>query len=76
MSTSFGSGASSQSGYVPLMLSDDSAEDWATSGVKVLSIELQLQGGGKPVTVYTAQARAPLVNLEELDQPGERSSAT
>jgi len=37
----------------------------------VLSISLTPQGGGNPVTVYTAPASAPMVNLEELDQLGE-----
>src|SRR5690348_468803 len=64
-------GTSTPSGYVPVMVSDDSAEDWATIGVKVLSIALTPAGGGSPVTVYTAPARAPLVNLEELDQLAE-----
>jgi hypothetical protein len=53
------------------MVSDDSAEDWATIGVKVLSIALIPQGGGSAVTVYTAPTPAPVVNLEELDQLAE-----
>lgn len=70
--TSNGStGVPPPTGYVPVMVSDDSAEDWATIGVKVLSIALVPQGGGSPVTVYTAPAQAPLVNLEELDQLAE-----
>ena len=35
-----------QSASVPLLLSDASTEDWATIGVKVLSIALVPQGGG------------------------------
>jgi len=60
-----------QTANVPLVVSDASSEDWATIGVKVLSISLTPQGGGNPVTVYTAPASAPMVNLEELDQLGE-----
>jgi hypothetical protein len=50
------------------MLSDASSEDWATIGVKVLSIALIPQAGGGNVTVYTAPSPAPMVNLVELDQ--------
>src|SRR5437660_278426 len=60
-----------QSGNVPLVVSDASSEDWATIGVKILSISLTPQGGGSAVTVYTAPAQAPMVNLEQLDQLGE-----
>ncbi len=42
-----------QSGNVAMLLSDASSEDWATIGVKVLSIALVPQGGGGNVTVYT-----------------------
>ena len=42
-----------QSGNVAMLLSDASTEDWATIGVKVLSIALVPQGGGGNVTVYT-----------------------
>jgi len=71
-----GSGSSStthtlQNGNVSLLLSDASSEDWATIGVKVLSIALIPQGGGGNVTVYTAPSPAPFVNLEQLDQLGE-----
>ena len=58
-------------GTVSLMVSDDSAEDWATIGVKVLSIALIPQGGGNAVTAYTAPTPAPMVNLEQLDQLSE-----
>ena len=61
----------SQSANVPLVVSDASTEDWATIGVKVLSIALTPQGGGSSVTVYTAPTPAPMINLEELDQLGE-----
>ena len=62
---------SSQSGTVNLMVSDASTEDWAVIGVKVLSITLTPQGGGSPVTVYTAPTPAPIVNLVQLDQVSE-----
>ena len=61
----------SQTGNVSMLLSDSSSEDWATIGVKVLSIALVPQGGGSDVTVYTAPATAPTVNLEQLDQIAE-----
>ncbi len=70
-STATGSGATAHSGTVSLLVSDDSAEDWATIGVKVLGIDLTPQGGGSPVNVYTAPAQAPVINLEELDQLAE-----
>ena len=55
----------------PLVLSDASSDDWATIGVKVLSIALVPQGGGANVTVWTAPTPVPCVNLEQLDQLGE-----
>jgi hypothetical protein len=61
----------SQTGNVAMMLSDASTEDWATIGVKVLSIALVPQGGGSNVTVYTAPATVPMINLVELDQIAE-----
>jgi len=69
--SSAASAGGTQTANVPLVVSDASSEDWATIGVKVLSISLTPQGGGSPVTVYTAPASAPMVNLEELDQLGE-----
>ena len=63
--------ATAQSVSLPVLLSDASTEDWATIGVKVLSIALVPQGGGADVTVYTAPATPPIVNLAELDQLGE-----
>jgi Domain of unknown function (DUF4382)/Domain of unknown function (DUF5666) len=60
-----------QSSNVSMLISDASTEDWATIGVKVLSIALVPQGGGSNVTVYTAPSPAPTVNLAELDQIAE-----
>jgi Domain of unknown function (DUF4382) len=60
-----------QQGTVSVMMSDAPANDWATIGVKVLSISLNRQGGGAPVSVYTAPNPAPLVNLVQLDQLSE-----
>jgi hypothetical protein len=60
-----------QTASVPMLISDASSQDWATIGVKVLSIALIPQGGGSNVTVYTAPSPAPFVNLEQLDQLGE-----
>jgi hypothetical protein len=62
---------SSQTGNVSVLITDASTEDWATIGVKVLSIALVPQGGGGNVTVYTAPATAPVVNLAQLDQIAE-----
>ncbi len=62
---------SAQTGNVPLVISDATSDDWATIGVKILSIALVPQGGGSPVTVFTAPTPAPMVNLEQLDQIGE-----
>jgi hypothetical protein len=56
---------------MPLTISDASSDDWATIGVKLLSIALVPQGGGSAVTVWTAPSPAPYVNLEQLDQLGE-----
>ena len=65
-------GSTAQSGYVPLMLSDAPTDDWATIGVKVLSIALVPQAGAANVTVYSVdEASAPYVNLVELDQLSE-----
>ncbi len=57
-----------QTGNVSMVVSDASTEDWATIGVKVLSIALVPQGGGSNVSVYTAPAMAPTINLAQLDQ--------
>jgi hypothetical protein len=60
-----------QTGSVSMLVSDASTEDWATIGVKILSIALVPQSGGAAVTVYTAPTPAPTVNLAELDQIAE-----
>jgi len=60
-----------QAGTVSVVLSDASTEDWSLIGVKVLSIVLNPQGGGTPVTIYTAPSPVPYVNLVQLDQLGE-----
>jgi hypothetical protein len=54
-----------------VMVSDASTEDWATIGVRILSIALIPQGGGGNVTVYTATSPAPFTNLVMLDQLDE-----
>jgi Domain of unknown function (DUF4382) len=63
--------AAPQTGNVAMLIGDASTEDWATIGVKVLSIALVPQGGGNNVTVYTAATPAPTVNLAQLDQIAE-----
>ena len=63
--------ATPQSGMVNMMVSDASTEDWATIGVKILSISLVPQGGGAPVNIFTAGSTVPMINLVELDQLGE-----
>ena len=60
-----------QNGTVNLLISDASTEDWATIGVKVISITLTPQGGGSDVTLYTAPSPAPWINLLQLDQLSE-----
>jgi hypothetical protein len=60
-----------QTANVSMLISDASTEDWATIGVKVLSIALVPQGGGANVIVYTAPMQVPTVNLAELDQIAE-----
>ena len=69
-STSVGT-SPTQNAQMAMIISDASSDDWATVGVKILGIALQPQGGGSPVTVYTAAATPPMVNLEQLDQIGE-----
>jgi Domain of unknown function (DUF4382) len=66
-----GSGGTTSYGNVNTMVSDASTEDWATIGVKILSVALVPQGGGTPVSVYTAPNPVPVTNLVELDQLGE-----
>ncbi len=60
-----------QNGTVNLFLSDASTEDWATIGVRVLSVSLTPQGGGSDYTIYTAPNPAPFTNLLQLDQLSE-----
>ena len=60
-----------QSAPMSMLISDASSEDWATIGVKILSIALVPQGGGSNVNVYSAPSPAPMVNLAELDQIAE-----
>jgi hypothetical protein len=61
----------SQNGTVNLLVSDASTEDWATIGVKILSVSLTPQGGASDVVIYTAPNPAPTVNLLQLDQLNE-----
>jgi hypothetical protein len=56
---------------VAMLVSDASTQDWATIGVKILSIALVPQGGGANLTVYTAPSPTPVINLVELDQIAE-----
>jgi Domain of unknown function (DUF4382) len=61
----------SQNGTVNVIISDDPTQDWATIGVKLLSISLMPQGGGTPVNIFTASSPASTVNLLQLDQLNE-----
>jgi hypothetical protein len=70
-SSSNNSTPKAQNGMVSVIVSDGSTEDWATIGVKVLSISLTPQGGGSDVTVYTAPNPAPYINLLQQDQLNE-----
>lgn len=63
--------AAAQTGNMSVLVSDASSDDWSTIGVRILSISLTPQGGGSPVTVFTAPATPPVVNLEQLDQISE-----
>ncbi|MGH8181281.1 MAG: DUF4382 domain-containing protein, partial [Steroidobacteraceae bacterium] len=60
-----------QTTQMAMIISDAPSDDWATVGVRIISIALTPQGGGSPVPVYTAPATPPMVNLEQLDQIGE-----
>jgi len=60
-----------QNGTATVIIKDQSTEDWAMIGVKVLSVTLTPQGGGSDVTVYTAPSPAPTINLLQLDQLNE-----
>ena len=64
-------GSAPQNANVAVLASDASSEDWATIGVKILSIALIPQGGGSNVTVYTAPTPTPVTNLVMLDQLDE-----
>jgi len=57
-----------QTANLAVMVSDASSEDWATIGVKIMSIALIPQGAGANVTVYTAPSPVPVTNLVLLDQ--------
>jgi hypothetical protein len=57
-------------GYLPVVISDASSEDWALIGVKITGIALVPQGGGSNVSVYSPSTPTNL-NLAELDQIGE-----
>ncbi len=70
-SSSTSGGNASTTGVVQAVISDDATEDWATIGIKVLSISLVPQNGGTPVVVYTAPSTVPVINLVQLDQLGE-----
>ena len=60
-----------QNGTLNVLVGDDPTQDWATIGVKVLSISLTPQGGGNEVTVFTAASPAPTINLLQLDELNE-----
>ena len=64
-------GGTPQTGSINMTVSDASTEDWATIGVKILSVSLVPQGGGSPVNVFRAGSTVPTINLVELDQLGE-----
>lgn len=64
-------GSTPQNANLAVLVSDASSEDWATIGIKILSIALVPQGGGSNVTVYTAPMPAPITNLVMLDQLDE-----
>jgi hypothetical protein len=66
-----GSGGGTQNGTLNMVVSDASTEDWATIGVKILSISLVPQGGGSPVNIFTAGGTVPTLNLVDLDQLGD-----
>jgi hypothetical protein len=63
--------STAQSAQVPVLISDASSEDWSLIGVRILSITLTPQGGGAPVTVYTAPMGGTALNLAQLDQLSE-----
>jgi hypothetical protein len=61
-------GGGTQDGNVNMMVSDASTEDWANIGVKILTVSLVPQGGGSPVSIYTAPSPVQPTNLVQLDQ--------
>ncbi|HTV97853.1 MAG TPA: DUF4382 domain-containing protein [Steroidobacteraceae bacterium] len=63
--------STAQSANLAVMVSDASSQDWATIGVKIISIALIPQGGGADVTVYSAPSPVPTTNLVLLDQLDE-----
>jgi hypothetical protein len=69
--TSTSTSTTTQTGNLAVMVSDASSEDWATIGVKIMSIALIPQGGGNNVTVYAAPSPVPTTNLVLLDQLDE-----
>jgi hypothetical protein len=70
-SMSAAQGSTPQNANLAVLVSDASSEDWATIGVKILSIALVPRGGGANVTVYTAPNPVPVTNLVMLDQLDE-----
>lgn len=70
-SSASGPPQTTQMAQMAVIISDSSLSDWASIGVKILSIALTPEGGGSPVTVYTAPSVSPMINLEQLDQLGE-----
>jgi hypothetical protein len=54
-----------------IIISDAPTGDWATIGIKIQSVSLTPQGGGTPVTVYTAPNPVPTFNLVQLNQLGQ-----
>jgi hypothetical protein len=53
-----------------IVISDGPTGDWATIGIKIQTIALTPQGGGSPVTVFTAPNPVPTFNLVQLNQLG------
>ncbi|MGH8301728.1 MAG: DUF4382 domain-containing protein, partial [Steroidobacteraceae bacterium] len=49
------------------MLSSDASRNWASVEVRILEVSLTPQGGGAPVTIYTAPSPAPVIDLQQLD---------
>jgi hypothetical protein len=68
--SSMGSQNQSPNGNLAILMQDSSREDWATIGVKVTSISLAPQGSGSPVTMFTAAAPAPMIDLVQFGPAG------